>query len=61
MELALLDILKLMDNVVTTLVPSFFIGSSSFGQVTRSTINIDGFKIGPDQTCDCGVSCPLAS
>ena len=29
---------KLMNNVVTTLAPSFLIGSSSFLQVTRTTI-----------------------
>ena len=29
---------KLMDNVVTTLAPSFLIGSSSFLHVTRLTI-----------------------
>ena len=39
MELALLDHLKkMMDNVVSTLAPSFLIGSSSFLNVTRSTI-----------------------
>ena len=39
MELAALEHLKKMiDNVVTTLVPSFLIGSSSFLQVTRTTI-----------------------
>ena len=38
MELAALNILKLIDNVVTTLAPLFFIGSSSFFQVTRTTI-----------------------
>ena len=41
-ELAALElsmiIIKLMDNVVTTLASSFLIGSSSFLQVTRSTI-----------------------
>ena len=36
-----------MDNVVTTPVPSFFIGSSSFVQVTRSTIKAYmGLKLG---------------
>ena len=29
---------KLIDNAVTTLAPSFLIGSSSFLQVTRTTI-----------------------
>ena len=39
MELAALEHLKnLMDNVVTTLAPSFLSGSSSFLQVTRSTM-----------------------
>ena len=39
MELAALEHLnKMIDNVVTTLVPSFLIGSSSFLQVTRTTI-----------------------
>ena len=33
-----LSILKFIDNVVTTLVPSFLIGSSSVLQVTRTTI-----------------------
>ena len=36
MELAALE--QLIDNVVTTLAPSFFIGSSSFFQVTRTTV-----------------------
>ena len=36
-----------MDNVVTTLAPSFLIGSSSFLQVTRSTIkDLMGSKFG---------------
>ena len=39
MELSALEHLKkLIDNVVTTLAPLFLIGSSSFLQVTRSTI-----------------------
>ena len=38
MELAALEHLKLMDNVVTTLASLFLIGSSLFLQVTRSTI-----------------------
>ena len=39
MELATLEHLKkLIDNVVTTLAPSFLIGSSSLLQVTRTTI-----------------------
>ena len=39
MELAALEHLKiLINNVVTTQAPSFFIGSSSFFQVTRTTI-----------------------
>ena len=33
-----MSILKLIDNVVTTLAPSFLIGSSSFLQVTRTTV-----------------------
>ena len=38
-ELAALEHLKkLMDNVVTALAPSILIGSSSFLQVTRTTI-----------------------
>ena len=40
------------------LVPSFLIGSSSFVQVTSNHKHLDWFKIGPDQTCNCGVSCP---
>ena len=36
-----------MDNVVTTLAPSFLIGSSSVLQVTRSTIKSRmGLKLG---------------
>ena len=36
-----------MDNVVTTIAPSFLIGSSSFLQVTRSTIKaLMGLKFG---------------
>ena len=39
MELAPLEHLKkIMNNVMTTLAPSFFSGSSSFFQVTRTTI-----------------------
>ena len=39
MDLAALEHLKkLIDNVVTTLGPSFLIGLSSFLQVTRTTI-----------------------
>ena len=39
MESAALEHLKkLIDNVMTTLAPSFFILSSSFFQVTRTTI-----------------------
>ena len=59
-ELAALEHLKkLMDNVVTTLAPSFLIGSSSF--FTGNKVNyksLDGLEIRPDQTLDCGVSCP---
>ena len=48
MELAALEhIKKLMDNVLTTLAPSFLIGSSLFLQVTRSTIKAwMGLKFG---------------
>ena len=36
-----------MNNVVSTLAPSFLIGSSSFLQVTRSTIKANkGLKLG---------------
>ena len=36
-----------MNSVVTTLVPSFLIGSSSFFQATRTTIKSRmGFKLG---------------
>ena len=38
MELAALSIFKLIYNAVTTLAPSFLIGSSSFLQVTRTAI-----------------------
>ena len=38
MELASLSILKINGNVVTTLAPTCLIGSSSFLQVTRTTI-----------------------
>ena len=39
MEFAAIEHLKkMMDIVVTTLAPSFLIGSSSFSQVKRSTI-----------------------
>ena len=35
-----------MNNVVTTLAPSFLIGSSSFLQATRKLTNVlDGFEI----------------
>ena len=37
-ELAALELLKLMNNVVTTLAPSFLIGSSSFLQATSKPI-----------------------
>ena len=37
-----------MNSVVTTLAPSFLIGSSSFLQTTRT----DGFDIGQYQTKD---------
>ena len=48
MELYALEHLKrLMDNVVTSLAPSFLIGSSSFLHVTRSTIKaLMGSKFG---------------
>ena len=48
---------KLLYNVVTTLAPSFLIGSSSYLQVTRTSIT-DEFEIRLDRTKDCGVSCP---
>ena len=47
MELAALEHLELMDIVVTTLAPSFFIGSSLFLQVKRSFIKASmGSKFG---------------
>ena len=53
LELALLDHLKLMDNVVTDLAPSFLIGSSSFFAGNNLSHNIaDGFKIQQDPTRD---------
>ena len=40
-----------MNNVVTTLAPSFLIGSSSILQATRKPYNIsDGFEIQQDPT-----------
>ena len=44
-----------MNNVVTTLAPSFLIGSSSFLQATSKPI-IYGFEIRPDQTLDFGLT-----
>ena len=42
-----------MNDVVTTLAPSFLIGSSSFVQATTETQNIsDGFEIWQDPTRD---------
>ena len=53
---------KLIDNVVTTLMLLFLIGSSSFLQVTRTTMKSRmEFENQADQTLDCGVSCPWAS
>ena len=53
---------KLIDNVVTTLTPLFLIGSSSFLQVTRTTIELRlEFENRADQTMVCGVSCPWTS
>ena len=55
MELAALEHLKkLMDNVVTTLAPSFVIGSGN--KVNHKSL--DGFEIWTNQTLDFGVSCP---
>ena len=46
-------------NVVTTLVPSFLDGSSSFLQVTGTIIkNLDEFEFQQDSITDYGVSCP---
>ena len=54
MELAPLDHLKkVMDNVVTTLAPSFLIRSSSFFHVTRTTIILDEFELQVELTSDC--------
>ena len=47
--------LKLMAIVVTTLAPSFLIGSSLLLQVKRSTMG--GFEYQPDQALDFGVNC----
>ena len=41
-----------MNNVVTTLAPSFLIGSSLFLQATRSHNISNGFEIQQDQTRD---------
>ena len=47
---------------MNTLAPSFLIGSSSYLQVTRTSITSRmKFEIWPDRTKDCGVSCPWAS
>ena len=44
---------------MTTLGPSFFNGSSSFLQVTRSIIkSLDGFEFRQDSIADFGFSCP---
>ena len=49
----------MVEHLVNTLAPSFLIESSIFLQVTRTTNNIsDEFKIRPDSTKDCRVSCP---
>ena len=46
-------------DVVTTLVPSFLDGSSSFSQITRPTIkSLGGFEFRQDSITDFGVSCP---
>ena len=46
-----------MNNVVTTLAPSFLIGSSSFLQVTRSTIKAwMGLKFGQIRLCTVGLA-----
>ena len=52
-----------MDNIVSTLAPSFLIGSSSYLQVRRSIIyNIsDKFEFRSDSAKDCEVSCPGVS
>ena len=48
-----------MNNVVTTLAPSFLIVSFSFLQATRTPLKIlDGFEIRPDRTRDLGVNWP---
>ena len=49
---------------MTTLAPSFLIGSSSFFILAGNKDNYkisSGVEIRPDQTLDCGVSCPWAS
>ena len=59
-ELAALGTEKSMINVVTTLEPLFFIGSSSFLHVTRTSIKSQmGLKF--CLTLGCVVSCPQAS
>ena len=46
-----------MNNVVTTLAPSFLIGSSSFLQATSNPIiSRMGLKFRPDQTLDFGLN-----
>ena len=46
------------ENLVNTLAPSFLVGSSSFFAGIKDNHNIsDEFKIKPDRTKDCGVSC----
>ena len=50
---------KLIYNDVNTLAPPFLIGSSSFLQVTKTTIKYwTSSKFLPDPTMDCRVSCP---
>ena len=60
MALAALEHLKkLIDNVVTALAPSFFYWIFIVLAGNKDNHNISyGFKIGPDQTLDCGGSCP---
>ena len=50
---------KVMYYVVSTLAPSFLIGSSLYLQINEDIYNIpDEFEIWPDRTKDCGVSYP---
>ena len=56
-----MSILKMIDNVVTTLAHSFLIESTSFLQVTLAQVihkSLDEFEFQAEPTLDCGVNCP---